>query len=287
MFVSGTLFIVATPIGNLEDITPRALRVLREVDLIACEDTRHTRVLLNHFGIRAKTISYHEHNERDRAEELCKLLEAGKNIAVVSDAGTPLISDPGFRVVNAAIDQGIPVVPIPGAVAFVTALVASGLPADQFHFAGFLPARAGARRAKLEELREVPATLAFYEAPNRIVASLKDALQVLGNRKAAVARELTKVHEEIARASLRELIERFSQKESARGEMVLIISGIASPQAADELKSSSQTLMERIGELEREGLDAKAALKQAAREFGLKRAEAYRLLVAQKNRRNK
>ena len=199
----GTLFIVATPIGNLEDITPRALRVLGEVDLIACEDTRHTRALLNRFGIKAKTISYHEHNERERAEELCEFLEAGSNIAIVSDAGTPLISDPGFRIVSAATKRGIQVIPIPGPAAFVAALIASGLPTDQFFFAGFLPARATARRAMLEELRAISATLVFYEAPHRIARTLKDALNVLGDRTAAVARELTKLHEEIARQSER------------------------------------------------------------------------------------
>ncbi|HEX7531320.1 MAG TPA: 16S rRNA (cytidine(1402)-2'-O)-methyltransferase [Pyrinomonadaceae bacterium] len=286
---AGTLYIVATPIGNLEDITQRALRVLGEVDLVACEDTRRTRVLLNHFAIKTKTISYHEHNERERAAEICKLLAAGKNVALVSDAGTPLINDPGFRVANAAIELNLPVVPVPGPTAFVSALIASGLPSDQFFFAGFLPARAHARRAKLEELRTIPATLVFYEAPHRINATLKDALEVLGNRRAAVARELTKIHEEIARGTLRELTHRFGEGPPARGEIVLVISGaIADEPSANqpgETGPSSQRLIERVSELEREGLDAKAALKKAARELGMKRAEAYRLLIAQKNRR--
>jgi 16S rRNA (cytidine1402-2'-O)-methyltransferase len=283
----GTLFIVATPIGNLADLTPRALRVLGEVDLIACEDTRHTRRLLNRFGIKAKTISYHEHNERERAAELCRLLESGKNIAVVSDAGTPLISDPGFRIVRAAIARGIAVVPIPGPTAFVAALVASGLPCDQFFFAGFLPARTTARRAMLEELRTLPAKLVFYEAPHRIAATLKDALNVLGDRPAAVARELTKVHEEIARGSLSELTQRFSPGAPARGEMVLIISGANETELREGAKTEDAParLAARVTELEREGLDAKVALKVAARELGLKRAEAYRLMVAQKKRR--
>src|SRR2546423_9598370 len=210
--MSGTLFIVATPIGNLEDITQRALRVLREVDLIACEDTRHTQKLLNHFGISTRTISYHEHNERERAEELCGLLEEGKNVGLVSDAGTPLISDPGFRLVSAAIARGVNVVPIPGASALVAALSASGLAMDQFFFAGFLPAHATARRVKLEELGAIPATLVLYEAPHRIAATLKDAADVLGNRHAAVARELTKLHEEIRRGSLAELAEQFASQ---------------------------------------------------------------------------
>jgi 16S rRNA (cytidine1402-2'-O)-methyltransferase len=285
--VAGILFIVATPIGNLEDVTQRALRVLAEVDLIACEDTRRTRVLLNHFGIKTRTISYHEHNERGRTEQICKLLVAGKNVALVSDAGTPLINDPGFRLTNAVIELNLPVVPIPGPTALVSALVASGLPSDQFFFAGFLPARANARRAKLDELRMIPATLVFYEAPHRIAATLADALEVLGNRPAAVARELTKIHEEIARGTLRDLVQRFG--ESARGEMVLLISGAETEEAATtaETAPASRRLIGRVSELEREGLDAKAALKKAARELGIKRAEAYRLLVAQKNRRNR
>jgi 16S rRNA (cytidine1402-2'-O)-methyltransferase len=293
--MSGTLYIVATPIGNLEDITQRALRVLREVDLVACEDTRRTRVLLNHFGMKTKTISYHEHNERERAAEICKLLAAGKNVALVSDAGTPLINDPGFRVVKAAIEQQLPVVPIPGPTAFVSALVASGLPFDEFYFAGFLPARANARRAKLEELSAIPATLIFYEAPHRIAITLRAALDTLGNRDAAVARELTKIHEEIARGSLSTLAQRFSGDAPARGEMVLIISGAgtiggaikSTGKSTGETQPLSQTLFGRVSELESEGLDAKAALKKAARELGMKRAEAYRLIVAQKNRRNK
>ena len=286
--MAGTLYIVATPIGNLEDITQRALRVLGEVDLVACEDTRRTRVLLNHFGIKTKTISYHEHNERERTEEICKLLGSGKNVALVSDAGTPLINDPGFRVARAAIELNLPVVPIPGPTSFVSALVASGLPSDQFFFAGFLPSRANARRLKLEELSAIPATLIFYEAPHRIAATLADALEVLGNRLATVARELTKVHEEIARGSLRELVQRFGTG-PARGEIVLVISGAGVEQApaTAEHESASRRLIERVSELELEGVDARAALKQAARELGIKRDEAYRLVVAQKNRRSK
>jgi 16S rRNA (cytidine1402-2'-O)-methyltransferase len=286
--MTGTLYIVATPIGNLEDITQRALRVLGEVDIVACEDTRRTRVLLNHFGIKTKTLSYHEHNERERAEQICELLLSGKNVALVSDAGTPLINDPGFRVTNAAMELNLAVVPIPGPTAFVAALVASGLPSDQFFFAGFLPARANARREKLEELKRIPATLVLYEAPHRIAATLKDALDVLGNRQAAVARELTKIHEEIVRGSLRELSQRLSGDAAVRGEIVLIISGAAVDEAATgETEPSSRSLIERVSELERDGLDAKSALKKAARELGMKRAEAYRVLVAQKNRLSK
>jgi 16S rRNA (cytidine1402-2'-O)-methyltransferase len=278
------LFIVATPIGNLGDMTQRAVRVLREVDLIACEDTRHTHKLLNHFDIKTQTVSYHEHNERGRAEELCRMLESGKSVAVVSDAGTPLISDPGFRIVQSAIERGIRVEPVPGPSALVAALVASGLPSDEFLFAGFLPARATARRAKLEELGLIPATLVFYEAPHRIAAALKDAFEVLGNRQAVVARELTKLHEEIARGSLSELARQFSK--NARGEIVLIIGAEKTTSLATELQPP-KTLSERVSELEREGVDSKDALKQAARAFGMKRAEAYRQMVAQKKRRRK
>jgi len=285
--VSGTLSIVATPIGNLEDITQRALRVLREADLIACEDTRHTRKLLNHFAITTATISYHEHNEKERAEELCEALESGKNIALVSDAGTPLISDPGFRIVQAAVDRGISVVPIPGASAVITALSVSGLPTDQFLFAGFLSARTGARRAKLNELRTVAGTLVFYEAPHRIKATLQEALEVLGNREAVIAREVTKLHEEFARGSLSQLIERLSSSEAPRGEMVLIISGQAAELPSPSTTDPNVRLVERIEQLEGEGMDQKSALKQAAKELGVKRADAYRMMVNQKNRRSK
>jgi 16S rRNA (cytidine1402-2'-O)-methyltransferase len=284
----GTLYIVATPIGNLEDISQRALRILGEVDLIACEDTRHTSKLLHHFGIDTKTISYHEHNERERAEELGSILESGKNVALVSDAGTPLISDPGFRLVSTAIEKGISIVPVPGAAAVVTALAASGLPTDQFYFAGFLPARSNARRAKLEELTQIPATLIFYEAPHRIGATLRDALDVLGDREAAVARELTKLHEEFTRGRLGDLAEAFSKPGNVRGEIVLMISGESADQESTmtAATSSAQKLATRIDELVREGTDSKSALKQAARELGLKRDEAYRLREAQKKRRS-
>jgi 16S rRNA (cytidine1402-2'-O)-methyltransferase len=288
--MAGTLYIVSTPIGNLEDITQRALRTLREVEVIACEDTRHTRKLLNHFAIDARTISYHEHNEHERADELCTMLAAGKNIALVSDAGTPIVSDPGFRVVKLAIEKGFRVVPIPGATAFVAALSASGLPSDQFLFAGFLPPRASARRARLEELRAIPATLIFYEAPHRIATALRDAVDILGNRQAVVARELTKLHEEFVRGRLNELAQHFSDGNRARGEIVLLIAGSQPEDDIDpgsETVPTSQALAERVSALEQEGLNEKAALKKAARELGLKRDEAYRLMLTQKNRRSK
>jgi len=284
--MAGTLYIVATPIGNLEDITQRAVRVLGEVNVIACEDTRRTHKLLNHLGIKAKTVSYHEHNERQRAEQLCKLLAGGQSVALVSDAGTPLISDPGFRIVTAAIERGISVIPVPGPAALVSALVASGLPSDRFFFNGFLPARSRVRRSKFEEVRGFPFTLVFYEAPHRIAGTLKDARDMLGDRRAVVARELTKLHEEIARGSLSELANRFSSEIAARGEMVLIISGQSSA-GAEMAANNSEGIVARVQELEKQGLDSKEALKKAAREFGLKRAEAYRMLVVQKNRRSK
>ncbi len=277
----GTLYVVPTPIGNLEDITQRALRVLGEVDLIACEDTRHTRKLLNHYSIKTKTISYHEHNERERAAELGAMIEAGKSVALVSDAGTPAISDPGFRLVRLAVETGVPVVSLPGPSALITALAGSGLPTDEFFFGGFLPARSGARRTRLEELRSIPATLIFYEAPHRIVATLKDAHQILGEREAMIARELTKLHEEVARGRLSELAMRFSASESVRGEIVLIIDRtVISSEVKDVASVSALVAM-----LEESGLDHRAALKKAAREMGIPRAEAYRRLVAERARR--
>lgn len=283
--MSGTLYIVATPIGNLEDITQRALRVLREVDLIACEDTRHTKKLLNHFGIDTKTISYHEHNERERANELCEFLGSEKSVALVSDAGTPLISDPGFRVVTAAVEKGIHVVPVPGAAALVTAMSASGLPTDEVYFGGFLPARSNPRREKFERVAAITATLVFYEAPHRIVATLRDALDVLGDRDAVVARELTKLHEEFLRGKLSELIESLSKQPNVRGEFVLMIGGRTDSEFQGG--SSANQLGARIHELVNDGIEAKAALKRAARELGLKRDEAYRLMESEKKRRSK
>ena len=271
----GTLYLVATPIGNLQDISLRALETLKTVDLIACEDTRHTRKLLTHFGIRARLTSYHEHNEQTRAEELAELLLDGKSIAVVSDAGTPAICDPSFRIVLKAHEIGARVVPIPGAVAFVNALIVSGLPSDSFFFGGFLPSKKGERRNRLEEVKAIPATLIFYETPHRIAKSLADCLEILGNRKAAVARELTKLHEEIIRGKLKELAEKFAEKPT-KGEIVLVIEKV---QSSKFKVQSSSSLSERVGELENEGFDRKNALKKAAKEFGLSKSEAYKILL--------
>jgi 16S rRNA (cytidine1402-2'-O)-methyltransferase len=279
--MAGTLYLVATPIGNLEDITQRALRVLSEVSLIACEDTRHTRILLNHYGIKTKTLSYHEHNERERAVELGALLESGASIAIVSDAGTPGINDPGFRLVNEAIRLGVRVVPVPGAVALIAALVASGLPTDQFYFGGFLPARTSQRRARLAEVRALSSTLIFYEAPHRLAQSLADAREILGEREAVVARELTKLHEEMVRGHLSEMARRFSSETTARGEIVLLIDRTIITGVGEDANATPD-IAARMDALELEGLDARAALKRVAREMGLSRPEAYRRLTAER-----
>lgn len=272
------LYLVPTPIGNLEDITLRALRVLKSVALIACEDTRHTRRLLDHFGISKPTISYHEHNEQARADELVQRLAAGESIAIVSDAGTPGISDPAYRIVLAAIERGIAVVPIPGAVALIAGLVASGLPTDSFLFAGFLPAKKMARRGRLEELKAERATLVFYEAPHRIRETLCDALEVFGDRQASLARELTKLHEQFLRGTLPELIAHFDEHQP-RGEMTLVIAG----NADDNLPLvESGSIGEQIERLMLDGVSRSDAIKQAAKSRGLTKREAYQMLLEEK-----
>jgi 16S rRNA (cytidine1402-2'-O)-methyltransferase len=273
--MAGTLYLVATPIGNLRDITFRAVEVLKAVDVIACEDTRHTRKLLNALEIDNKLVSYHEHNESERAAELNEMLAAGKSVAVVSDAGTPGINDPGFRLVQAAREVGAPVVPIPGAAAFVNAAVASGLPTDSLFFGGFLPAKTGERCRRLEELREIPATLIFYEAPHRLIASLRDCREVLGDRNASVARELTKLHEEIVTARLSELIGQF-ENDTVRGEIVLTIDRMSEVTAAAD--TSDPSVLSRYRELTAAGAERKAAMKVVAKEFGLARDKVYRLV---------
>ncbi len=273
--MAGTLYLVATPIGNLQDMTFRAVEILREVDLIACEDTRHTRNLLNHFRISNRTISYHEHNEKERAEELVDRLLAGESIAIVSDAGTPGICDPGFRIVQRAIDIGAAVISIPGPAAFVSAAVSSGLATDAIYFGGFLPAKKGERIKRLEQVRDIPATLIFYEAPHRLAGSLASCKTVLGDRHAAVARELTKLHEEIARGTLSSLSGRFAD-EKVKGEIVLVI---ARSDPSIVRNADPRSLIFRIAELVNEGLDRKSALKKAAKEFGLSKSEAYRQTI--------
>jgi 16S rRNA (cytidine1402-2'-O)-methyltransferase len=268
------LYLVATPIGNLEDITLRAIRVLKQCDLIACEDTRQTQKLLNHYGIEKPTISYHEHNEASRAAELIEKLAQGSRIAVVSDAGTPGISDPGFRLVSLAIEQGMPVIPIPGPAAFVSALVASGLPVESFSFHGFLPPKSGARRRELEKLRSSSQTEVFYEAPHRILETLEDTVAVLGpTRQVVVARELTKIHEEFLRGYTAEVLEIAKSRGEIKGEIVLLIG----PASGSEAEAPAISIRERVDQLIREEkLDEKTALKKAAKERGISKSEAYR-----------
>ena len=243
----GTLYLVGTPIGNLEDITLRALQTLKDVDLIACEDTRHTANLLNHYGIEKPTLSYHEHNELTRAAEVVVHLERGDNVAVVSDAGMPGVSDPGYRLVALAIRHHIRVVPIPGASAFLSALVASGLPTDAFHFGGFLPAKSGARRTALEAVRNSPRTQIFYEAPHRIVESVRDVVETLGaERHIVMAREVTKLHEEFLRGRAQDVLAQLEKREDIRGEITLLI-GKAEETA--HMPVSSNTVAQRVKEL--------------------------------------
>jgi 16S rRNA (cytidine1402-2'-O)-methyltransferase len=276
----GTLYIVATPIGNLEDITLRAIRTLREVDLIACEDTRHTRKLLAHYDISNPTISYHEHNERERAPELIAHLESNHNVALVSDAGTPMVSDPGFRVVKMAIERRIRIVPVPGASALIAALSASGLPTDEFLFAGFLPPKRLQRRARLASLKSLDATLVFYESPRRIRKTISDALDALGDRPSVIARELTKLHEEFIRGML-SAIE--LPESSERGEFVLMIGPAPPERKSDQPAHSIYDDVERL--MRDEGLTQKDALKRVARERRISKSDAYRAMLAEKEKK--
>jgi 16S rRNA (cytidine1402-2'-O)-methyltransferase len=272
------LYLVATPIGNLEDITLRALRVLKGVDRIACEDTRQTQKLLNHFDISTPTVSYHEHNEQARTAELIALLQQGGRVAVVSDAGTPAFSDPGLEVVKAAVAAGVRVIPIPGANAAVSALVASGMDTDRFLYAGFPAAKPGARRTELEALAEKAGglTVVLYEAPHRILETLADVEAVWGEQaRVVVARELTKLHEEFLRGTAGEVRLALSARDRVRGEIVLLIEGKSSVQPAD----ASGSVVQQVSHLmEAEGLDEKDALKRVARERGVSKSEVYREL---------
>ena len=272
--MSGTLYVVATPIGNLEDITARALRVLREVALIAAEDTRHSRKLINHFGIRTALISCHEHNEQQRQEQFLGRLLAGEDIALISDAGTPAIADPGYRLVRACHAAGVPVVPIPGASAIITALSVSGEPTDRFVFEGFLPAKAAARESTLAALRDESRTVVCYEAPHRLAATLQTIAIVWGEgRPLVVARELTKLHEELFRGTVAEALAHFAAAR-VRGELVLILPPYAVP-------IPERDLLAVLGGLLAEGkLSRKAAVKQVAKEFGVAGDEVYRMSLA-------
>jgi 16S rRNA (cytidine1402-2'-O)-methyltransferase len=288
------LYLVATPIGNLGDITLRALDVLKQADRIACEDTRQTQKLLNHYGIATPTVSYHEHNERQRSVELVDSLKTGARIAVVSDAGMPGISDPGSVLVGEAIAAGIPVIPIPGANAALSALVASGLPTEEFHFIGFLPEKAGARRTRLEALaaqpRDSAQTLILYEAPHRIAGTLVDIESVFGPAlRVVAARELTKLHEEFLRGTVAEVREQLAVRDRIRGEFVLLIEapistkagtqGLSHLETCDNNSGPRESLSSRLARLQSEsGLDEKDALKRLARESGVSKSELYREL---------
>jgi 16S rRNA (cytidine1402-2'-O)-methyltransferase len=268
--MDSALYVIATPIGNLEDITFRAIRILKESDVIACEDTRHTRKLLDHYGITTPMVSYHEHNEVERAAELLERLRSGQVVALVSDAGTPLISDPGYRVVNTVTAAGIPVVPVPGASALIAALSASGLPTDAFRFCGFLPHKSGQRRKAIEAVAGESATLVFYEAPHRIVEAVDDLRLVLGNRPAVLARELTKVHEEFLRGRLDDLAATLSAREAAsRGEFTIMIG------KADAAPPATESLAEAVARLEQAGISRMEAMKQVARERGVSKRDVY------------
>lgn len=265
----GTLFVVATPIGNLEDITLRALRTLKEADLIACEDTRQSGKLLSHFGITTGTLSYHEHNEAARTADLIGRLQNGTTVALITDAGTPLVSDPGYRLVTAAIAAGVPVVPIPGANAALGALAAAGLATDEFRFCGFLPPKSGQRRKALEELQAETCTLVFYEAPHRILDALEDITAVYGPRPVVVARELTKLHEEFLRGSAAEIHTQLAARPSVKGEITLLI-------GKGEPVSDNTPIPQAVAALEAAGVPRMDAIKQVARDRGLSKRDVYR-----------
>jgi 16S rRNA (cytidine1402-2'-O)-methyltransferase len=287
------LYLVATPIGNLGDITLRALDVLRRVDRIACEDTRQTQKLLNHFEITTPTVSCHQHNEHQRASEFITALKAGGRIAVVSDAGMPGISDPGSQLAAQAIAAGVAVIPIPGANAALSALVASGLPADEFHFIGFLPEKAGARRTKLEALAaEVqkagsPRTLVFYEAPHRILETLADMESVFGPAlRVVIARELTKIHEEFLRGTVAEVRRELAGRDRMRGEITLLVDAQPAQPGAEFSPVAQEKIAGRVARLQAEaGIDEKEALKRLARELGQSKSEVYRELQRERARR--
>jgi len=274
------LYLVATPIGNLEDMTLRGLRVLRSVDRVACEDTRQTQKLLNHFEIKKPTVSYHMHNEAARTEELVAELKAGGRIAVVSDAGTPGIADPGGYLAQAAIAAGIPVFPVPGANAAVSALIASGLPAERFTFHGFLPAKEGARKTALEGLERSGTTHIFYEAPHRILGTLEDVAAVFGGAlPVVVARELTKLHEEFLRGGAKEVHATLAGRAQVRGEIVLLFAPTASEAAV------TRSIAVEVAELRKaEGISEMDALKRVAKGRGMGKSEAYRELQREQNR---
>ncbi len=272
----GILYLVASPIGNLEDITFRAVRTLKDCDLIACEDTRHTLKLLNHYGIEKPLISYHDHNECERSAELIDRLRHGSSVALISDAGMPLVADPGYRLVTAAVAEGISVQPIPGPSALVTALAASGLPTDSFRFAGFLPPKSGQRSSVLEALKTDQATLIFYEAPHRILDTLADVDRIMGARPVVIARELTKTHEEFLRGTARQVLEILKARDAVKGEITLLIGKAGKHEApADE----AVPIDEAVAACERDGLTRMDAIKAVARRRGLSKREVYQQVI--------
>jgi 16S rRNA (cytidine1402-2'-O)-methyltransferase len=275
----GHLYVVGTPIGNLEDITLRALRVLKEVDLVACEDTRRTRQLLDHYGIATPTISYHEHNELMRAPELMIRMEEGEDIALVSDAGMPLVSDPGFRLVKLAVRHNVTVIPVPGASALVATLAAGGLPVEEFRFVGFLPAKRLARQRFLHELKGERA-LVFYESPQRAAETLEDVLKVLGNRPVVLAREITKLHEEFLRGTVSEVLGRLKSK-SVKGEVTILLGPPENGVERSE-EIGLRSIQEELDQSMSQGLSEKAALKLVAKARGLSKSEAYRQWQSEK-----
>lgn len=273
------LYICATPIGNLEDITLRALRILREVDAIYAEDTRHTLGLLNHYEIKKPLISCHEHNEAHRAEEICERLEAGEKIAYVSDAGTPLISDPGARIVAECVQRGLEFTVLPGASAATTALILSGLSSDAFYFVGFLPRTGSARKQKIDEIAKIPGTLILYESPNRVSATLSDLVNGMGGeRQCALVREMTKLHEEAVRGTLTELSERFMET-PPRGECVIVVAG-ADPE--EKTSASPEEIARVIADMRDSGMKPRAVAKEIAQRFNVSANEAYELVIRQK-----
>jgi 16S rRNA (cytidine1402-2'-O)-methyltransferase len=269
----GILYVVATPIGNLEDVTLRALKVLKEVDLIAAEDTRHTQKLLSHYDIRTPLTSYHEHNERTKARPLVERLLQGQNIALVTDAGVPAISDPGYRIIVEAINAGIKVTPIPGPSALTTVLSVSGLPTDRFVFEGFLPAKKKPRRDRLEALRGETRTLVCFEAPHRLLESLRDIHELLGDREVVVAREVSKVYEEFLRGVASELIDKLAGRE-IRGEVTLVVKG-----SAGESPISETLLRAEIGKLKGDGMRVKEIAELLGERYGYSKREIYRLAL--------
>lgn len=272
--MNGKLYLVATPIGNLEDITLRALRILKEVDYIAAEDTRNTLKLLNHFEIKKPLISNHRHNENDRENVLINKLKEGKNIAIVSDAGTPGISDPGEVIVKKAIEENIEVIPIPGACAAINALIASGLDTKEFVFFGFLPLNKKIRKEKLEEIQSENKTIIIYEAPHKIKDTLNDFRNIIGNRKIVLAREITKIHEEFIRGNINEIIEK---SENLKGEMILLIEGNSENKKENILNNLN--LDEHYKIYEKQGLDKKEIIKKIAKDRGVNKNEIYQYFI--------